>query len=98
MVLGGNKAGRRLFQLLDRDVRVTAGADQAMKVTVIGIGVVVVWRVIRTLRMAVGMCEVRRFHREVAVRVDAQNQPVRGADAAAREHRKGEYEDEAGAG
>ena len=63
----------------------------------IGVGVVIVWSVVRTFRVAVGVPEVRGFQCEVAVTVDAQHHPVRGAEATAREDGEAEQEDGGGA-
>ncbi len=68
-----------------------------MQVGVVGIPALIVRVVVGTLCVAVGVTEVRRFQREVAVAVDAQDHPVRGAEATARENREGKNENGAGA-
>jgi hypothetical protein len=69
-----------------------------VQVAVIGVRVVIMRRVISTVGVVMGVPEVRRFDGEMAVAVDVQDQPVRRADAAAREDGKRNKEGDAGVG
>lgn len=64
-----------------------------MQVGMIGIPIVIVRLVVSALGVMDGVGEVRRFHGEVAVAVDAQNHAVGGAEAPAGEDRQDKHED-----
>ena len=67
-----------------------------MQVGVIGVLAAIVRVVVSTVCVAVSVAEVRRFKREVAVFVDAQDHPVGSAEATAHEDRCDESEDDDG--
>ena len=63
----------------------------------VGIPTKVVRLVVRTVGVAQGVADVRRFQGDVPVTVDAQDHSISGAEGASDENREAEDDDGAGA-